>query len=106
MKKYDLGVSFSKDLDKMKVSHRVLNNGYHIQVMVIHNFYPSKKTYYNSDTGRKCKYNEFKNQNELFDFLKEDYIKPEVILSKESVIKILNQCGDLKEAIMHFKQLN
>lgn len=45
---------------------------YHVQIMIQHNFYPSKETYYNSESGVKMRYPQFKNANEVHEFLSEN----------------------------------
>ena len=45
---------------------------YHIQIQSQHNFYPSKGTYYNSESGAKFKYPNFKDSNDFLAFLSEN----------------------------------
>ena len=68
MNKIEICDNFSKLLDSFRINHRRCNP-YHIQIQVQHNFYPSKKTYYNSESGKKFTYPDFKNVNEVTDFL-------------------------------------
>jgi len=60
---------FIEFLKNNRINHRVNNNGYHIQLQVQHNFYPSKGTYYNSASGKKFHYKKFESSSELLKFL-------------------------------------
>tara|TARA_R100000951_G_scaffold103090_2_gene95527 strand:- start:6179 stop:6448 length:270 start_codon:yes stop_codon:yes gene_type:complete len=61
--------NFSQFLTENRIRHNVFNNGYHIQTQVQHNFYPSKGTYYNSESGKKFGYPKFKDVNAFLQFL-------------------------------------
>lgn len=65
-------VAFSDFLTENRINHRVLNGGYHIQVQQYHNFYPSKGSYYNPDTGKKFFYKKFKTIQEFYEFLQKN----------------------------------
>ena len=62
--------NFSLELSKIRISHKRCNE-YHIQVMNVHNFYPSTNVYYNSSTGIKEKFknNITENHNSFMEFL-------------------------------------
>lgn len=58
-------------LKDSNVTHQVYNNGNHIQISMIHNFYPNG-TYYNSETNTRLKYPEFKGMPDLLEFIREN----------------------------------
>lgn len=60
-------------INKLRVSYRLCGQ-YQIQVMGVHNFYPTKKTYYNSNTNKKVKYTNdiFHNHSTLMRFLQKN----------------------------------
>ena len=60
---------FSDFLKKNHINHEVYNNGYHIQVQIQHNFYPSTGIYYNSASGKKFKYPLFEDGSTFLNFL-------------------------------------
>ncbi len=66
---------FCEKLDGFRVNYR-RHNPYHVQVQIEHNFYPCKRTYYNSETGKKFKYDDFETVGELMEFLSNN-VKPE-----------------------------
>lgn len=61
--------NFSEFLTSIRINHKVNNNGYHIQVQVQHNFYPSKGSYYNSESTKKFRYPKFKSGDDFLEFI-------------------------------------
>lgn len=64
---------FSQGLTKIKVSH-LRQSDYHVTVSHVHQFYPSKLSYYNTGTGKKSKYTFaiLKDHNAFMQFLRDN----------------------------------
>lgn len=60
---------FIKKLEDFRLNFHVFNKGYQIQIQIIHNFYPSTGSYYNSETGEKLFYPDFKDRNDLLKWI-------------------------------------
>lgn len=65
---------FSDWLTENKINHNVFNKGYHIQIQVQHNFYPSTSVYYNGESGKKITFTSFKTINDLYKFLSDNTV--------------------------------
>lgn len=61
--------AFHQTLKNWRISHLVENQGYHFQVQIQHNFYPSKGIYWNSVSRKKFRYPKWKDVNEFLQFL-------------------------------------
>jgi len=99
--KTQLCQDFLDKLNKWKINHEVFNNGIHVQIQRIHNFYPTKRSYYNTETGEKSFYPNFKNNNELLLWLGERLTPmklTENAFTLEFILETLEQCEDLEEA--------
>lgn len=94
---------FSETLNRFKINH-VVHGKYHVQIQTVHNFYPTKGTYYNSETGKKFKYPEFKDVNEVLMFLGGNVTPEKTTLGVDEIIDILEEQKDLVSAINYFKE--
>lgn len=104
--KKQLCQDFADQLKKWKINHEVFNDGIHIQIQRIHNFYPTKSSYYNTDTGEKTFYPKFKSNNELMLWLGERLSPMKLTengFTLEYILETLEQCETLLEAKKHFQ---
>ncbi len=85
----------------------ILCNPYHVQVQVVHNFYPTKQKYYNSLTNERFIYPDFKNVNEFLKFLGDNV--GDVVVEKRfktsEIVDLLEGASNLESAIKYFKTL-
>lgn len=102
MNKIELCERFGQQLEEFNVEFEVFNNGYHFQIQKDHNFYPTKRSYYNSENGQKCFYPEFKNEKHFWKWMdlkgvkrQDDYLAME---------KIWNDARHPKFAVMTFSE--
>lgn len=108
MNKIELCDFFQEQLEFFDVEHKRLNSGFHFQIQKEHNFYPTKRSYYNSQTGKKCHYPEFKNQKEFWIWIDQQSSERlvENAFTSKRILKILGECNTIEEAREHFKKLN
>ena len=62
---------FEQQLKEYRINYKRYST-YHFQIQRQHNFYPTKKSYYNSESDEKFTHPTFKNNNELLAFLSEN----------------------------------
>jgi len=107
MNKIELCERFSEQLKEWRISHQVFNRGFHIQVQVIHNFYPTKQSYYNSESDDKCFYPNWKDVNDFQKWLGQKTIQEpkEISLPISEIIKQLRDCDHLDDAVSYFYEL-
>lgn len=97
--------AFCNTLSNYRISFK-RHNLYHVQIQGVHNFYPSKGTYYNSDTEHKCKFPEFKSHDDVVKFLRENgsgEMDMTITYPAYKVVEILADCEDLEEAKEFFR---
>ena len=95
---------FCEKLKSLRISYK-RHNTYHVQVDSIHNFYPSRGTYYNSATEHKCKFPDFEKHSEVVDFLRENgatEIDMDITYPAYKIVEILKDCEHLDDAIQFF----
>lgn len=91
---------FEKLLKSLRISFERPST-YHFQIMTIHNFYPTKGTYYNSDTEKKKPYPKFKSHDQVMKFIGTN--------TKQLVRKVCKHCGSdnvVKDAWARWDELN
>lgn len=72
LSKIQLCDKFEKKLSDWKIKF-IRPTPYHIQVQKVHNFYPTKRKYHNSETMKVITYPKFKNVNDFLKFVGEQY---------------------------------
>lgn len=104
MDKSKLCEMFVGKLKEWRVNHQVFNNGFHIQIQKVHNFYPTKQSYYNSESGHKCFYPAFKDGNDFLKWLSERTIETpkEKSFTVTEILEYLDDCETLDDAIIYF----
>lgn len=73
---------FEKILKNFRMNYK-RHSTYHFQVQTVHNFYPSKGTYYNSKTGVNKTYPSFNDVNEFLIFLGNNNEQIEIITADD-----------------------
>lgn len=69
MNKLELCDFFAEQLEYLDIKYSRYNNGFHFQIDTIHNFYPTKRTYYNSETGAKSHFRDFRTKDDFYSFI-------------------------------------
>lgn len=103
MNKQEMCDKFATQLESWKVNFQ-RHSTYHIQIQIVHNFYPSKGSYYNSDSGERANYSSFESGDELIKWLSErdtGEAKEESFTVTE-ILEYLDDCENLVEAIVYF----
>lgn len=100
-------IQLSEKLKEARITHEIYNKGYHLQIQLIHNFYPSTGTYYNSDTTHKSRYPEFKDGHEVLQWISGETPLNEsnMIFTPEYICGILQDFDTIVEAINYFNGL-
>lgn len=98
--------AFDKMLNEYKISYKRCSE-YHFQVQRVYNFYPTTGIFYNSDTGKKFEYPEFKDGNDFLKFLGENSLPgpSRELYNVDYILKVLQGCTEIRSAVTHFKRL-